>query len=102
IVLIILAPWLCKYVFHEPDLKIPLIIALSVMTFQVFSRIYSSGLVGFRKIWQSNLVNEGLSIVIVGICLIVFWLFDVRLTVIMAAVAYGIGRVLVTFTVGLY
>lgn len=102
VVLIILTPWLCEHVFHEPDLKIPLIIALSVMTFQVFSRIYSSGLIGFKKIWQSNLVNESLSIAIAGIALVFLWLFSVPITVITAAIAYGIGRILVTLTVSIY
>ena len=102
VLLIILTPWLCEHVFHEPDLKIPLIIAVSVMTPQVFSRIYSSGLVGFRKIWQSNLVNESLSIAIAGITLVVFWSLNISITVITAAIAYGIGRVLVTLTVSIY
>lgn len=102
VILIIITPWLCNSVFHEPDLKIPLIIALSVMTLQVFSRIYSSGLIGFRKIWQSNLVNESLSIAIAGIVLVILWLLKIPITVITAAIAYGIGRVLVTLTVSIY
>lgn len=99
---ICLTPWLANNIFHEPDLTIPLIITLAALIFQVFSRMYSSGLIGFRKIWQSNLVNESLSIAIVGLVLLIMWLFNVEITIIRAAFAYGIGRVIVAITMNIY
>lgn len=102
IIAICLTPWLANHIFHEPDLKIPLIIFLAALVFQVLSRMYSSGLIGFRKIWQSNLVNETLSIALVGVALLIMWLFNIKVTIINAAYAYAIGRVIVTVIMNIY
>ena len=102
VILIFLSPWLANTVFNEPRLQYPLMIALLVMTPQVFSRIFSSGLVGYRKIWQSNLVEQTLSIAITGILLVILWLLKREITVNVVAVCYAIGRVGVTISVGFY
>lgn len=102
LVLVLVSPWLCEHIFHEPELKIPLIIASAVIAFQVCSRIFSSGLVGFRKIWQSNLVNENLSIFVAGLVLLVMWMLHLPINVIYAAMAYAIGRVVVTVSISIY
>ncbi|SHJ83193.1 Membrane protein involved in the export of O-antigen and teichoic acid [Tangfeifania diversioriginum] len=102
VILIFLSPWLANTVFNEPRLQYPLMIALVVMTPQVFSRIFSSGLVGYRKIWQSNLVEQTLSIAITGILLVILWLLKREITVNIVAVCYAIGRAGVTISVGLY
>lgn len=102
ILFIFLTPWLTNYFFHEPALKIPLIIAITVMVPQVLSRIFASGVNGFRKIWQSNLVNDTLSSGIVAIGLVVLLLLKIEITITLVAILYGIGRLSVTFTIGLY
>lgn len=102
IILIFLSPWLATNVFNEPRLTYPLLIFLVVMTPQVFSRLYSSALVGYRKIWQSNLVEQTLSIAITGILLMFFWLFKWEITVKLVAICYAIGRITVSISVGLY
>lgn len=102
IVIVLLSPFLIENVFHEPRLKWPLIIALVAMTPQVFSRIFSSALVGYRKIWQSNLVEQTLSSVIVALILTGFWLSDKPITILNSALAYGIARFAVMFSVGTY
>lgn len=102
IVVIISAPWISETLFHEPNLTWPLIIAVIVMTPMVFSRIFSSGLIGFKKIWQSNLVDQTLSIAITGVLLLAIWIFNVPITVNGVAIAYAIGRVGVAFSIGIY
>lgn len=102
IVLIVLSPWLANSVFEEPKLTYPLIIAFVVMTPQIFSRIFSSGLIGFGKIWQSNLVDQALSICFTSLIVFITWLFVQELSVNMVAICYAIGRVVVTISVGLY
>lgn len=102
VILILLSPWLANSVFMEPRLTYPLIIALVVMTPQVFSRIYSSGLVGYRKIWQSNLVDKTLSLATTGFLLLLIYLIGYDITVINVAICFAIGRVGVTITVGFY
>jgi O-antigen/teichoic acid export membrane protein len=102
ILLILASPWLANSVFEEPKLTYPLIISFVVMTPQVFSRIFSSGLIGFKKIWQSNLVDQALSICLTSVLVFVTWLFVQELSVNMVATCYAIGRVGVTLSVGLY
>lgn len=102
IILILLSPWLSNHVFHELRLTYPLMIALLVMTPQVFSRIFSSALVGFGKIWQSNLVEQTLSIAITAILIGILLLFKLRISINRIAVLYAIGRLVVTLSVGTY
>ena len=102
VILIFLSPWISNTVFNEPRLQYPLMVALIVMTPQVFSRVFSSALVGYRKIWQSNLVQQTLSIAITGIVLGIISLLKLEITIKLVAVCYAIGRVGVTVSVGLY
>ena len=100
--LILSSSWISINVFKNERLAIPLTIALAVVLPQVFSRLFSAGLIGYRKIWQSNLVDQGLSVLITLIVLGVCWLVDVEIGVIEAAIAFAIGRIFVTVSVGAY
>lgn len=102
LILIFFTPWLTENFFEDPRLEIPLIIYLAVMVPQVISKIFASGINGFRKIWQSNLVDATLSSVITLLGLGILLLLDIEITIINAAILYAIGRISVTFTVGLY
>lgn len=98
----LLTPWLSDHIFRSPKLRIPLLIAIVTIIPMVFSRIHSSGLIGFKKIWQSNLVNQTLSIWIVGILLLVAFFFEIKIDVINVAIMYAIGRIVVSVFVGVY
>lgn len=102
IIFIFLAPWISEYIFNEEKLTFPLIVAFLVLTPQVFSRMFSSGLIGYRKIWQSNLVDQTLSIAVVGVLLAILYLFKVEITINLVVILYAIGRLVVTISIGLY
>lgn len=99
---IFLTPWLTKNVFNEPALKIPLIIALAVVLPQVLSRVFASGVNGFRKIWQSSLVSDTLSMCLIISGLLILLLLRIEITIIRVAVIFAIARVIVTFAIGTY
>jgi len=99
---IFLTPWLAENIFHEPALKVPLIIALTVVVPQVLSRIFASGVNGFRKIWQSSLINDTLSVGVVAMGLVMLLLLQIEITIINVAALYAIGRVTITLAVGSY
>lgn len=99
---IFLVPYVSEAVFNDTNLEIPLMIAIAMIIPQTFSRIYASGLNGFRKIWQSNLVNNALSIWVVAIGLIVLQILKIKITVINVAILYAIGRVIVTGSIIVY
>ena len=96
---IIFSPFFSNHIFKEPQLITPLRIAFIAIIPQTISRIYGSGLIGIRKIWQSNLVNETLSMWIISIILITLYFLNVKLNVINVAIIYAIGRVTVTFSI---
>ena len=100
--LILLSPWLANSVFEEPRLTYPLVIFFVVITPQIFSRIFSSGLIGIGKIWQSNLVDQALSILITSVIVFIAWLYVEELSVNIIAICYAIGRLIVTISVGLF
>lgn len=102
LIVIIFSPWVADTVFNKPELTYPLMIALIVMTPQVYSRIFSSGLVGYKKIWQSNLVDQTLSIIITGFIIFVLWILNIQISINLVAISFAIGRIFVTGCVGLY
>ena len=65
IVFIYLTPYIANNIFQNSNLETPLLIGVLMIVPMVASRLLSSGLIGFKKIWQSNLVNNTLSAVIV-------------------------------------
>ncbi|WP_269527002.1 flippase [Coraliomargarita parva] len=100
--LIAATPWLSGVVFREPSLLWPVVIALSVVVFQVSSRISASAINGFRKVWQSNLVNETLSSYLVLLSLMLGLVFGKDIGVLEVALIYAVARVIVSFVVGIY
>ncbi|WP_297092262.1 flippase [uncultured Draconibacterium sp.] len=95
-------PWLVENIFHEPELKTPLMIALVMIVPQTYSRIFAAGLKGFRKIWQSALVNETLSTWVLGFCLIILHISKSDIDVVRVAILYATGRIIVTTTIFFY
>lgn len=102
IALIFFADSLANNFFDTPRLRIPLIILALVFTPQIISRILSAALVGYKKIWQSNLVDQTLSMVLIGIILFFLWLFNFEIGVDTIAIVYAIGRASVTLSVVIY
>lgn len=99
---IVVAPYLSQNIFHTPELEIPLRIAFILMLPQTFSRIFASGLIGFRKIWQSNLVNETLSMWVIGILLLTLYFLKIEINIVRVAIIYAVGRIAVTVSVLFY
>lgn len=102
IMFIFFTPWITENVFNEHALKTPLIIALAVVVPQVISRIFVSGVNGFRKIWQSNLVNDALSTGAIAIGLLILLILNIEITVINVAILYAFARLIVSFAVSIY
>jgi len=102
VVLVLCSPWISEFIFNQPDLTFPLCIASIVLTPQIFSRIFSSCLIGYKKIWQSQLVDQALSVFFVTFSLLVLWFFGVEITVNIVALIYALGRGFVTIVIGIY
>lgn len=102
LIIVLNAQWISEVLFDEPRLKYPLLIGAMAMTPQLFSRIFSSGLIGFNKIWQSQLVDQALSMLIIAFALLCLWLLNYNISIYLVAIIYAIGRICVVLSVGIY
>lgn len=85
--------------FDNQDLYLPFSIAFVMLIPQSIARVYGSALNGIGKIWQANLVDKTLSYILVGIGLLVFWVFNVEFNVISVLVLFGISRIILAIVV---
>jgi len=83
----------------KEDLYIPLLIVFVMIIPQTLARVYGSALNGYGKIWQANLVNNALSILIVGIGLLFYWSWDLQYSPTSVLVLYAISRILMAIIV---
>ena len=102
IVLILLSPWLAHSFFKVPELEWVLILSFIVFPFQILTRIFSSGLSGYRKIWQASLVDQTLSVFVVFLILLIYYILNVEITIFNVVIAYVIGRLTTTIALGIY
>jgi O-antigen/teichoic acid export membrane protein len=83
------------------DLYYPLLIGYFMLIPQTLARVFAAALNGFGKIWQSNLVDQALSSVLLLIGLSFFYMFDVAFTPISVLLLYAISRVLQLIAISL-
>ncbi len=102
LILCFLTPWISNSIFKESRLIIPLYISFIALIPQVFTRIFSSGLAGYRKIWQSSLADQTLSFFVIALLLFLSKLFNIEITINNVAIIYALGRSSVMITLGLY
>lgn len=102
LIFILLAPWLSDYIFNSAKFKIPFMIAIVTLVPMIFSRIHMSGLIVYKKIWQSNLVNQTLSIWILGVLLLVSALLKFQINITNVAIMYAFGRISVSVFAAVY
>lgn len=102
IIIILFIPKICDVFFNEPELVIPLSISVLMVVPQTLSRVFSAALNGMNKIWQSNLVNQALSFWFIGLSLLIVHILNYEITVNTIAIIYGISRLVVFCSVGIY
>ncbi|WP_299160563.1 flippase [uncultured Eudoraea sp.] len=95
----ILLPVILKWWSGNQELYIPLLIAFVMLIPQTFSRVFAAALIGYGKIWQANLVNQTLSTILVGLGLLLYWVFDIGYTPVSVLLLYAVSRVLLAFVV---
>ena len=81
----------------EQDLYIPLLIVFVMLIPQTISRVYGAALIGYGKVWQGNLVDQTLSVLLVGLGLIIYWILNNPFTPTSVLLLYAISRVLLVF-----
>jgi len=89
LIIIYYAADISRVVFNESELSEPLQIMLVGMVPQSFTRLISSLILGFNKVWQSNLLNETLSAFLVSLLLIFSYLLNIEITLIKVTYMYA-------------
>lgn len=89
----IILPFILELSPGNDHLEIPLLIVLVMLIPQTFSRVYGSALNGYGKIWQANLVNQTLSIILVALGLLVMWGLNLEFNPVNILLLYAISRV---------
>ena len=84
------------------DLYIPLLIVFVMLIPQTISRVYGSALNGYGKIWQANLVNQTLSVLLVGLGLLLYWSFNISFTPVSVLLLYAISRIILAVVVKVF
>ena len=84
---------------NNQELYVPLLIVFIMLIPQTISRVYGSALNGYGKIWQANLVDRTLSVILVGLGLILYSIFSVVFTPISVLLLYAISRVILAVVV---
>jgi O-antigen/teichoic acid export membrane protein len=84
--------------FNNTKLQIPLIIGFIVIVPQTIGSVFVSGINGYRKIWQSRLLKDFLTSLIVLLGVGLYLLFNIEITLTAIIIIYAIGRI-ITFIV---
>ncbi len=86
------ADWLSSNIFHNNSLKFIFEIFSISMPFQVIARIYASTAIGMNKIWQGSLVNQTLTMFIIGSILLYFLFLNKSITIQVIVYSYLFAR----------
>ncbi|MDB9927570.1 oligosaccharide flippase family protein [Flavobacteriaceae bacterium] len=84
--------------FNNPELQLPLIISFMLIVPQTIGGVFVAGINGYRKIWQSRLLKDFLTSLIVLIGIGCFFYTNIEITLISVIILYILGR-LITFIV---
>ena len=99
VILLLLSPFLSLSIFKNELLIIPLQIGIVSAIFQTISRSFASAVNGFNKVWQSNLVDQTLSMIVVLIGIGIFKISHWPINLITISFLYGFSRIVVTITI---
>jgi O-antigen/teichoic acid export membrane protein len=94
-----------KYIsitFNSLELQIPLIISLIVIIPQTIGGVFASSINGYNKIWQSRLLKDFSTslIVLLGICAL--WFLEIPITLFSVIILYAIGRIATFLIASIY
>lgn len=101
-IIFLLSPYVAIEIFDTSDLVLPLRIMSFGIFFQTLSRCLGSGINGLGKVWQSNLIDQSLSMILLVVFLLVSKLIFGNISLEITAYAYLLARFGVTMTIGYY
>lgn len=95
IVFLYLTPFLVENLFKDSDLQVPLTLFILILIPQTFSSIFSNVINGYGKVWQSNLFNESLSVILIALAVFMAYFSNISITVNLIAYFYLGSKIIV-------
>lgn len=89
-------------VFNNASLEKPLIIAFIIILPQTIGIVFISGINGYRKIWQSRFLKDGLTSLIVLIGVFLYQLLNIEINIFSIMILYLIGRLITLLSALIY
>ena len=101
-VLGVLSSGFISQIFKNPQLQTPIIIVFLVIVPQTIGNIFSSSINGYNKVWQSRLLKDFLTslIVFIGVCL--YWLLSIDVNLYSIIILYVVGRCITFIAATIY
>jgi O-antigen/teichoic acid export membrane protein len=89
-------------IFNNPQLQTPIIIVFLVIVPQTIGNVFSSSVNGYSKVWQSRLLKDFLTslIVFIGVCL--YWLLNIKVSLYSVILLYVVGRFITFIAATIY
>lgn len=94
-----------KYIsitFNSLKLQVPLIISLIVIIPQTIGGVFASSINGYNKVWQSRLLKDFLTSIIVLLGIIVLWSLKIPVTLFNVIMLYAFGRICTFIIASIY
>lgn len=94
-----------KYIsitFNSLKLQTPLIISLIVIIPQTIGGVFASSINGYNKIWQSRLLKDFSTSLIVLLGIGIFWFLEVPITLLTVIILYAVGRAVTFLMASIY
>lgn len=91
--LLIFSDWISIEIFKDGRISFILKIFACSIPFLVMAKVYASGAMGFNKIWQGNLVNQVLTMIIILIILFVHFILSIEITLTSIVYSYLMARI---------
>lgn len=96
------APLLSKYIYKFNGFLLVLCIISTGVIFQIRSRILSSALIAYNKIWQGNLVDKGLTPIYMLSLFVIYYFFQVEINIMILATTYLVARIFMYISIEIY
>lgn len=93
LLLFFFSDWVSIEIFKDERISLVLKIFAFSIPFLVMAKVYASGAMGFNKIWQGNLVNQVLTMLVILLILVINYILNIEITLISIVYSYLIARI---------
>lgn len=102
LITVLSSEYLSDLFFESKDVYLSLLIMFLAILPQTLGRIYTSCINGYHKIWQSILFKEVLTPLLVGVGLLIYWVFNIEKTLFTIVLLYVFSKTITFLSSTIY